>query len=81
MHYAFMHIYIRARVPIYEIYYIYNTNSHKIIITIDTTGRKRLELKPRTVKEPVNSMAESSKTSSIYGGAKPREEKLKTMDK
>ncbi|EZA51441.1 Eukaryotic translation initiation factor 4H [Ooceraea biroi] len=45
----------------------------------DTTGRKRLELKPRTVKEPVNSMAESSKTSSIYGGAKPREEKL--MDK
>ncbi|XP_036148322.1 eukaryotic translation initiation factor 4H isoform X2 [Monomorium pharaonis] len=43
----------------------------------DTTGRKRLELKPRTVKEPVNAIAESSKTSSIYGGAKPREEKLK----
>ncbi|XP_018340218.1 PREDICTED: eukaryotic translation initiation factor 4H-like isoform X2 [Trachymyrmex septentrionalis] len=43
----------------------------------DTTGRKRLELQPRTVKEPVNSIAESSKTSSIYGGAKPREEKLK----
>ncbi|XP_011697819.1 PREDICTED: eukaryotic translation initiation factor 4H-like isoform X2 [Wasmannia auropunctata] len=42
----------------------------------DTTGRKRLELKPRTVKEPVNAIAESSKTSSIYGGAKPREEKM-----
>lgn len=50
-------------------------------ITLDTTGRKRLELKPRTVKEPVNAMAESSKTSSIYGGAKPREEKLKMMEK
>ncbi|XP_072760916.1 eukaryotic translation initiation factor 4H isoform X1 [Anoplolepis gracilipes] len=47
----------------------------------DTSGRKRLELKPRTVKEPVNAMAESSKTSSIYGGAKPREEKLKMMEK
>ncbi|KAL0130923.1 hypothetical protein PUN28_002486 [Cardiocondyla obscurior] len=44
----------------------------------DTSGRKRLELKPRTVKEPVNAIAESSKTSSIYGGAKPREEKLET---
>jgi len=66
---------------VYEIDYIYNTNFHKAIIILDTTGRKRLELKPRTVKEPVNSMAESSKTSSIYGGAKPREEKLKTMDK
>jgi len=51
------------------------------MITLDTSGRKRLELKPRTVKEPVNAMAESSKTSSIYGGAKPREEKLKMMEK
>jgi len=42
----------------------------------DTSGRKRLELKPRTVKEPVNALAESTKTSSIYGGAKPREEKM-----
>lgn len=47
------------------------------LFTLDTTGRKRLELKPRTIKEPVNAIAESSKTSSIYGGAKPREEKLK----
>ncbi|KAG5325672.1 IF4H factor, partial [Pseudoatta argentina] len=50
---------------------------HKDAPPPDTTGRKRLELQPRTVKEPVNSIAESSKTSSIYGGAKPREEKLK----
>lgn len=42
----------------------------------DTSGRKRLQLKPRTVQEPVNAIAESSKTSSIYGGAKPRDEKV-----
>lgn len=57
------------------------TQFSNAIVTPDTTGRKRLELKPRTVKEPVNAIAESSKTSSIYGGAKPREEKLKMMDK
>jgi len=55
-------------------YYIYLI---ALFSTLDTTGRKRLELQPRTVKEPVNSIAESSKTRSIYGGAKPREEKLK----
>lgn len=58
--------------------FYYITFIHMIL---DTSGRKRLELKPRTVKEPVNAMAESSKTSSIYGGAKPREEKLKMMEK
>ncbi|XP_015117096.1 eukaryotic translation initiation factor 4H isoform X2 [Diachasma alloeum] len=42
----------------------------------DTTGRKRLQLLKRTVKEPVNALAASSKSSSIYGGAKPREEKV-----
>ncbi|XP_078050054.1 eukaryotic translation initiation factor 4H1 [Augochlora pura] len=47
----------------------------------DTTGRKRLVLAPRTIQTPVNAVAESSKSSSIYGGAKPREEKLKTYDK
>lgn len=47
-----------------------------MIIITDTSGRKRLLLKPRTVQDPVNAIAESSKSSSIYGGAKPREEKL-----
>ncbi|XP_063930187.1 uncharacterized protein Eif4h1 isoform X2 [Zophobas morio] len=42
----------------------------------DTTGRPKLKLQPRTVKEPVNAMAETSQTSTIFGGAKPREEKL-----
>lgn len=46
----------------------------------DTSGRKRLVLQPRTVQLPLNTIAESSKSSSIYGGAKPREEKLKTAE-
>ncbi|XP_051163504.1 eukaryotic translation initiation factor 4H-like [Leptopilina boulardi] len=46
----------------------------------DTSGRKRLVLKPRTVALPLNTIAESSKSSSIYGGAKPREEKLDSED-
>ncbi|KAG7212196.1 hypothetical protein KM043_012536 [Ampulex compressa] len=46
----------------------------------DSTGRKRLVLAPRTIQDPVNAIAESSKSSSIYGGAKPREEKVKQED-
>ncbi|KAF7390209.1 hypothetical protein HZH68_012066 [Vespula germanica] len=45
-----------------------------------TSRRKRLVLAPRTIQDPVNAIAESSKSSSIYGGAKPREEKLKANE-
>ncbi|XP_069356893.1 eukaryotic translation initiation factor 4H isoform X3 [Maniola hyperantus] len=45
----------------------------------DTSGRTKLALAPRTVKEPVNSLATTSQASSIFGGARPREEKLKEM--
>ncbi|KAL3271308.1 hypothetical protein HHI36_021797 [Cryptolaemus montrouzieri] len=41
----------------------------------DTAGRPRLKLQPRTVKDPVNSLAETSQSSTIFGGARPREEK------
>lgn len=47
----------------------------KLILVLDTSGRPKLVLLPRTVKDPINSLAESSQSSSIFGGAKPREEK------
>ncbi|XP_033192901.1 eukaryotic translation initiation factor 4H1 isoform X3 [Bombus vancouverensis nearcticus] len=54
---------------------------HKDPPPADTSGRKRLVLAPRTIQDPINAIAESSKSSSIYGGAKPREEKINTDDK
>ncbi|XP_043595408.1 eukaryotic translation initiation factor 4H-like isoform X3 [Bombus pyrosoma] len=54
---------------------------HKDPPPADTSGRKRLVLAPRTIQDPINAIAESSKSSSIYGGAKPREEKINTDNK
>lgn len=58
---------------IYIIKFI-NTVILLIKLYLDTTGRPKLNLKPRTVTAPVNSLAETSQNSSIFGGAKPREE-------
>ncbi|XP_065054635.1 eukaryotic translation initiation factor 4H-like isoform X2 [Rhopilema esculentum] len=47
-----------------------------LFTTADTSGRPRLKLLPRTVKDPVNALADSVQQSSIFGGARPRDEKL-----
>uniref|UniRef100_T1H0V0 Eukaryotic translation initiation factor 4H n=1 Tax=Megaselia scalaris TaxID=36166 RepID=T1H0V0_MEGSC len=42
----------------------------------DDSERPRLKLEPRTIKEPVNSLAETKQNALIFGNAKPRDEKL-----
>ena len=39
----------------------------------EAAARPRLKLLPRTVKDPVNQLADTMQTQSIFGGAKPRE--------
>lgn len=40
-----------------------------------SAGRPRLKLLPRTIKDPVNEVADQTQQMSIFGGAKPRDEK------
>ena len=47
-----------------------------VLVEGDDAGRPKLKLLPRTVKDPVNALADSMQQSNIFGGAKPRDEKL-----
>jgi len=42
----------------------------------EAAARPRLKLLPRSVQDPVNSLAETMQKQSVFGGAKPREEVL-----
>lgn len=46
----------------------------------EAAARPRLKLLPRTVKDPVNAIADSLQQQKIFGGAKPREERESESD-
>merc|ERR1712083_1136061 len=46
----------------------------------EAAARPKLKLLPRTVKDPVNALADTMHKQSIFGGAKPREENMSGPD-
>jgi hypothetical protein len=46
-----------------------------LIFSDRDAGRPKLKLLPRTAKEPINALAETSQAAAIFGKARPREEK------
>ena len=45
------------------------------IFSEEAAARPKLKLLPRTVKDPVNQLADSMQQQKIFGGAKPRDER------
>lgn len=52
-----------------------------LIVLDEAAARPRLKLLPRSVKDPVNAVADTSSRSSIFGEAKPRDEKVFSSNK
>lgn len=46
-----------------------------MVYNLDDSERPRLVLKPRTVTDPINALAETKQAAAIFGAARPREEK------
>jgi RNA recognition motif-containing protein len=55
----------------------HNSEEFKEPSAEEAARRPKLKLQPRTVKDPVNALADNLQQQSIFGGAKPREENLK----
>ncbi|GFY45490.1 retrovirus-related Pol polyprotein from transposon 17.6 [Trichonephila inaurata madagascariensis] len=53
-----------------------STPEFKELSSEEAAARPRLKLLPRSVKDPVNAVADTSNRSSIFGEAKPRDEKV-----
>jgi len=51
-----------------------NKEEFKELTDEEALNRPRLKLLPRTVDAPVNELADTMARSSIFGGAKPRDE-------
>ncbi|XP_055914943.1 eukaryotic translation initiation factor 4H isoform X2 [Eupeodes corollae] len=49
--------------------------------SLDDSERPRLNLHPRSIQAPINALAVTKQAASIFGNAKPREEKLKELGK
>ncbi|XP_050501854.1 eukaryotic translation initiation factor 4H-like [Diabrotica virgifera virgifera] len=47
---------------------------------LDTAGRPKLKLLPRTVKAPINALADGERSVSIFGAGKPREERAPSTE-
>ncbi len=45
------------------------------MIAEEAAARPKLKLLPRTVKDPVNQLADTMQNQTVFGGAKPRDEK------
>ena len=55
--------------------------NHTCFISEELASRPRLKLLPRTVKDPVNALAEQTAKADIFGGAKPRDENRYQQEK